>query len=261
MGMKLFYKLCLFVMLVTQLSANDLNSTTDFTPNYSFVNLNINYLDWNKVSEREAEKGDYVYFGLEGGAGWDDLNFYGFANVENPTHDYNDNKPNNLRFSGLGDIDIEIAHNFKLHFQDFALNGDDFYVNDFVFGVGYKVDTDFGLWFRPFVGFHHTYSSYYNGMNGYMAGWLFNYDFTMFSYKFNIFQWHEMEFCRKKSFYLDDDNQPTGDGASWGVNGAISAWIYLGESLALGTQYRYARNKLGSNTLQSAFIYSMKYYF
>lgn len=254
------YKVLIILFITVLLRAEDTN-TISFKPNYSYINVNMSYSDWSEKSENEAFKADYAYIGLEGGIGWNDVDFYGFLNIENPTHTYKEESCNNLRFSSFVDVDIEIKNNFKLHIQDFYLNGNSYYVNDFVVGIGYKLNTDFGLWFRPFVGVHHTHDTYYKGLNGYMGGWLFSYDFKIFSYKFNIYQWNEIEFERDKSFYLDENNQPIGDGESWGLNGAVSIWMYLNNSFAIGTQYRYVKNKQGSATYQSANIYTIKYSF
>lgn len=247
-------------ILLCSLEATE-TETYSFTPNYSFKNLNINYFDWNHASETESAQGDFSYVGIEGGFGYDNMDFYGFLDIENPTYTYDDDFPHDLRFSALADVDFEIANNWKLHIQDFALNSQSYYVNDFIVGVGYKLNTDFGFWIRPFVGVHHTYDTYYSGVNGYMGGWLLSYDFTLFEYNFNIFQWNEIEFARDKKFYLDADNQPVGDGASWGVNGALSLWLSLTDSFTVGTQYRYADNKLGTQNYLSAIIYTLKYNF
>jgi len=250
--MKIF--IFLFIIVCSSLSADGL------TPNYSFSNINLNYLDWSQNSEDESAKGDYSYIGLEGGAGWDRVDFYGFINLENPTRSYKEQSPNDLRVSSFVDLDIEMKNGFKFHIQDFVTKSDSFYANDFIVGFAYKLDTDIGLWFRPFVGLHQTNDTYFDGLNGYMGGWLFSYDFNLFHHKFNIFQWHEIEFKRDKSFYLDD-NVPIGDGASCGINGAISLWMKLNDTITTGLQYRYAKNKLGHDNYQSGIVYSVKYGF
>jgi hypothetical protein len=237
------------------------DSNTSLSPNFWYGNVNLNYFDWTKKAEDEGAKGDYSYFGFEGGAGWDRVEAYGFLNIENPLHRYDDATPQDLRFTAFCDVDTEIANNFKLHFQDYAFNSNSYYVNDFVLGFGYKFTTDFGLWFRPFLALHHTYDTYYKGLNGYMTGWLFNYDFKISKYKFTIFQWNEIEFDRKKSFYLSDTGVPVGDGASWGVNGALSFWFHVNKPFTVGVQYRYAKNKLGSQVYKAGTIYTVKYNF
>ena len=245
------YRFFIFLLLSVSLQA---------APNYWFGDVNLNYFDWDEHAENETAKGDFSYVGIEGGAGWNSVDAYGFLNIENPTHSYNDEAPRDLRFSAFCDVDVEIKNNFKFHFQDFALNSGSYYVNDFVLGIAYKLDTDFGLWFRPFLAIHHTYDTYYKGLNGYMTGWLFNYDFRMFDYNFSIFQWNEIEFGRDKEFYLDN-GKSVGDGASWGLNGAISFWMHLSKIFTVGVQYRYAKNKLGYKGRQAGTIYTLKYNF
>ena len=249
----------LFLFLFVPLFAQEKSST--FEPNYYFANVNINYLDWTNETQKQDTKDDFVYFGLEGGASWDEGDFYGFFNLENPFDKYSDENPHSMRFSTLANIDINIKNNFKFHVQNYHLHSDSFYVNDFVVGASYKYSSDFGLWLKPFVGAHFTNSTYYDGFNGYMTGWLFSYNFTLFSQDFNIFQWNEIEFAREKSFYKGDDGLPIGDGDSWGLNGAISAWWLINKSFSTGIQYRYADNKLGSPDYQSAMIYTARYHF
>jgi len=252
----MLFKSLLYFFLTTLLMAE-----SSYSPNFSYGNINVNYLDWSKKSENESYKGDFSYLGFEGGAGWSGAELYGFLNIENPTHSYSDDSPDELRFSSFIDLDIEIKNNFKFHIQNYALNSDPYYVNDFVLGLGYKFQSDFGVWFRPFIGIHYSYDPYYSDLNGYMGGWLFSYDFTILEYKFNLFHWNEIEFGRDKAFYLDDAGTPIGDGESWGLNGAVSLWVELSKHYTIGLQYRYADNKLGSPTYQSAAIYTFKYNF
>ena len=254
------YKILLMISLLISLNAMDDVNTT-FKPNYSFSNINLNYFDWTHYAENSSDKSDFSYLGFEGGVGWNSVDLYGFLNIENPTHTYNENSSDELRFSSLVDLDIEIKNSFKLHIQNFSLNSGSYYVNDFVLGIGYKYRTDYGLWVRPFVGVHHTYDTYYSGFNGYMGGWLLNYDFKLFEQKFSMFQWNEIEFGRDKNFYLNENHQAIGDGASWGLNGAISLWMHFTQNYTTGLQYRYAKNKLGSQNYQSGVIYTIKYNF
>ena len=254
-------KIIFFLLFSTLLLLAESDTNSSYKPNYWFANVNLNYFDWNRQAENEAFKGDYSYLGFEGGAGWSGVDSYGFLNIENPTQSYNNDAPRDLRFTAFFDVDIEMKNNFKLHFQDYALHSNSYYVNDFVVGFGYKVDTDFGLWFRPFLSIHHTYDTYYKGLNGYMTGWLFNYDFRIFNHNFTIFQWNEIEFGRHKEFYTDEDGQSVGDGASWGINGALSIWMHINTKFTVGLQYRYADNKLGSQLYQAGTIYTVKYNF
>ena len=227
---------------------------------YSFSNVSINYLDWSSSTKSKTSKEDFAYVTLEGGVGWDWGEFYGNVNLENPTKKYSDESPNELRYTAFGDFDINIKNGFKIHFQDFHLHSDTFYVNDFVVGASYKYESNFGLWIKPFIGVHYTNDTYFNGLNGYMGGWVFNYDFEMFNQKFSISQWNEIEFARDKEFY-ENDGEPIGDSKSYGLNGALSTWWHINDDITSGVQYRYANHKLGNIEYQSAFIYTFKYNF
>lgn len=219
---------------------------------YSFANVNINYLDWTTTTEEQTAQKDFEYLGVEGGIGWEGSDFYGFANVENFAKD--------ARYSSYGDLDIKIANGFRFHIQNFNLRGDTFSVNDFVVGASYKYQSNFGLWFKPFLGIHITNDTYFDGFNGYTTGWLLNHDFKIYEARFSLFQWHEIEFARTKEFY-EKEGVAIGDGKSYGLNGALSIWYYINEPLTLGLQYRYANNKLGNIGYQSALIYTLKYNF
>jgi len=248
----------LFLLIISSLYAQESSS---LKPNYYYANVNVNYLDWLSKTQELESKDDFLYFGVEGGANWDEGDFYGFLNLENPFQSYTDEDPHSLRFTAFADVDINIKNNFKIHIQDYHLHSESFYVNDFVVGASYKYMSDFGLWFRPFLGVHFTNDTYYDGFNGYMTGWLFSYNFKLFDQDFNIFQWNEIEFAREKDFYKADDGSRIGDSESWGLNGALSFWWLINKSFSTGLQYRYADNKLGSAEYQSAFIYTARYHF
>ena len=225
---------------------------------YSFANVGINYLDWTSTTQKQTSQEDFAYLSLEGGAGWDWGEFYGIANLENPTRSSED-APNDLRYTAFVDFDIKIVDGWRVHFQDYNLRSKDFFVNDFVVGGAYKYKNDSGFWIKPFLGAHFTNDTYFDGLNGYMTGWTFKYDFTLFEEKFALFQWNEIEFARKKSFYENSDGTPTGDGRSHGLNGALSVWWNMSNSFISGLQYRYAHHKLGSIEYQNAVVYTLKY--
>ena len=227
---------------------------------YSFTNVSINYLDWTAKTQTQTAQKDFEYVGAEGGIGWDWGDFYGFINIENPTKSYHDDS-NSLRYVAFGDFDINIKNDFKIHLQNFHSHSNSFYVNDFVVGLSYKYENDSGFWIKPFIGSHFTNDTYYSGFNGYMSGWVFNYNFNIHKEKFSLSQWNEIEFQRNKSFYTDGSGISTGDGKSYGLNGAVSLWWNTNKSFSNGLQYRYANHKLGNIEYQSAYIYSIKYIF
>ncbi|MFT7002964.1 MAG: hypothetical protein ACJAWW_000298 [Sulfurimonas sp.] len=250
----------LALLSYVSLNASD-ESTNSIKPLYSFMNTSVNYLDWDNSTENKTFHEDFSYLEVEGGAGWKWGEFYGFIDIENPTKSYNDKGPDNLRVAAKPILDIYLINGLALHIQDYYLTSENFYVNDIFTGLSYKYNSDFGLWIKLFIDTHYQNSTYYDGFNGYMAGWVFNYDFVLFKQKFSILQWHEIEFNRDKKYYQLDDGSTVGDGKSYGTNGALSAWWHINEKFTTGVQYRYADSKLGFNVYQSAIIYSLKYYF
>ena len=248
--------------LCSHSTLNALDKTSNkFKPLYSFINTSVNYLDWDNSTEGTTTQKDFAYLELEGGAGWTWGEFYGFIDIENPTKSYNNTPAYDLRIGAEAILDINLLGDLALHIQDYYLNSNTFYVSNLVTGFSYKYVSDFGLWIKPFIGAHYQDSTYYSGFNGYMAGWALNYDFKLFEQKVALFQWHEMEFNRDKEHYQLDNGMAIGDGKSHGINGALSAWWNINKKFTTGIQYRYAENKLGFESYQSAIIYSFKYNF
>ena len=256
--LKLFIiSLCTFSFT---LFANDATKNS-FSPNYTFIDTSVNYLDWSHSTQENTAQKDFVFLELEGGAGWDWGEFYGFMDIENPTHSYFDDPANDLRISLKPILDIYLVDKFALHIQNYYLKSDTFYVNNLVLGFSYKLQTDFGLWFTPFLGAHYQGSTYYSGLNGYMGGWVFNYSFSLFDQNFILFNWNEIEFARDKEGHELEDGTAIGDGKSYGINGALSFWWTYNTHITTGLQYRYAKYKLGSDEYQDGLIYSLKYYY
>jgi len=128
----------------------------------------------------------------------------------------------------------------------------EFFVNNAVFGLSYKINTDFGLWLRPFIGPNYQESTYFSGFNGYMAGWTFVYNIKIKEQKFSVSQWHEFTFERDEDDGYKDD---------LGTQGALAFWWYPIDEITTGVQYRYADSNLGEQSYQEALIYSLKYNF
>jgi len=239
--------LLLLTFLSTQIFANE-NSM--FTPNYSFKNVSINYLDWSQETEKNTFQEDFAYVEFEAGAGFDWGDFYMFFDIENPTKSYTQTPAQNMRFAFKPVLDINIANsNWSYHVQDYSLTSDTFFIHNFVNAVAYKYTTD-NFWIRPFLGVHYQESTYYSGFNGYMLGWTFLYNFTLKGEKFSLAQWHESTFQRDKSDYSED-----------GYQGALSAWYKATQNITLGMQYRYSYQDLGYSGYTTGLIYSMKYNF
>ena len=238
-----------------------------YVPDFTWSDLNVNYLDWSGGTENlngGARYADFWYAELEGGAGWSWGDFYFFTDLENPGKGFDAQKaPDDSRWVIKPILDINLApngdgwvKNLQLHIQDYYLYGDAFYVNNLVVGVGYKVLAK-NFFARPFVGFHHTKDKYNpSRWNGYMVGWVFNYDFTVAAQKFALSNWHEFEFGR------DDAYGDRGvDGGDWGVQGALVAWWHATKHITAGLQYRYAYQKLGQSGYIHGWIYTLKYNF
>ncbi len=235
-----------------------------FTPNYTFWDVSVNYLDWSSGTEQRAEGktnfSDFVYLELEGGAGWNWGEFYFFADLENPTKSW-DNVPTDDRRVVLKPIlDVKLGETgLYVHLQDYFLKSKTFFVNNLVPGIAYRYSTEH-FWIRPFIGPHFQESTFYDGFNGWMAGWVLAYDFRISGQKFSLTNWHEFEWGRDEEHYLFEGN-PVGDGRSHGLQGALALWWTPINEITAGVQYRYSNYKLGLDAYATALIYSLKYNF
>ncbi|MBF7052873.1 ion channel protein Tsx [Halomonas sp. KAO] len=238
------------------------------TPLWSFANVSANYLDWSSGSETRtasnAAKSDFVYLELEGGAGYSWGEFYGFLDFENPGNDRFDEDSggkDNFRTAAKVTTHLymgETPFSVYAHVYDFRDYGFEAREQDQILGLGYRHTFDNGLWFKPFLGAARVQSDGFTGMNGFMAGWVAGYDFSVLDQAFSLTQWHEQTFDR------DDDylrQNYIGDKAGEvGTNGALSLWWHPHRRLTAGVQYRYADNKLGTpGQYQNAMIYTLKF--
>ncbi|MBU1659268.1 hypothetical protein KKG72_09490 [bacterium] len=250
-----------FIYLFLFFSLASARSDSLFQTKYSFSNLSINYLSWTQATQERSFQKSFAYLEFEGGVGFEWGNVYMFTDIENPTHTENETPMNDRRYVFKPVLDVQIAKsNWYLYAQDYNLYSQSYYVSNFIAGISYKIQTD-ALLFQPFLAPHYQQSTYYSGMNGYMAGWLLNYKFKKNSENMSVSQWHEMEFARVKEHYLASDGSPVGDGKSYGIQGALSVWWHPSEDFTSGIQYRYALYKLGYNGYQDGFIYTLKYNF
>jgi hypothetical protein len=232
-------------------------------PLYKWGNMSFNYLDWTSGTTDRSGKTDFVYLELEGGAGWTWGEFYMFLDWENPGNSWSEPGPDDVRIVAKPILDIFLGGSdsgWTFHLQNYALYSKSFYVNNLVPAIAYKYASDKGFWIRAFIGPHYQGSTFYNGWNGWMAGWVAAYDFTIKEQKFTISQWNEFEFDRDEEHYLFN-GQPTGDGKSSGINGAIAAWWHPHKKVTVGLQWRYADHKLGYNGYQTGPIFTLKYNF
>jgi hypothetical protein len=241
------------------------NEKNWYSPNFTYWDVSVNYLDWSSDTEKRAEGktnfSDFVYLELEGGGGWDWGEFYFFTDIENPGKSWDNVPTDDLRFVIKPILDIKLGESdFYFHLQDYLLKSKTFFVNNLVPGIAYKFSMG-KFWIRPFIGPHYQRSTFYDGLNGYMAGWTMIYDFKIGDQKFTLSQWHEYEFKRDKEHYQLEDGTPVGDGRDSGTNGALAIWWHPIKEITAGLQYRYAIYKLGLNDNANAAIFSLKYNF
>ena len=243
------------VMAIVDRHAESKMEKNWYTPNFTFWDVSVNYLDWSSGTENRSIFTDFVYLELEGGAGWNWGEFYFFTDIENPTHDWDEPPTSDKRFVIKPILDIKLGEsNWYFHLQNYFLDSNGFNVNNLVPGVAYKHVSD-SFWIRPFAGPHFIHTNYNEGFNGWMAGWTFVYDFKIGDQKFSLSNWHEFEFGRKKEHYEG------GDGNDWGINGSLALWWHPIKEITAGVQFRYALYKLGVPSNVNAIIYSLKYNF
>ncbi|WP_341503092.1 outer membrane protein OmpK [Gallaecimonas sp. GXIMD4217] len=235
---------------------------------YGFANVSVNYLDWTDKAEERSRwndigvgyKSDFVYIEAEGGAGFTWGEVYGFFDWENPGRSVND-KPRHQRTATKGIIHVNLGEsNWNLYGHVYNFSESGFTDQNRVLGFSYDVNTDWGFWAKPFIGYHNQVDI---GSNGGMAGWVAGYNFELGGQKLSVINWHEFEFKRKKEyqgFNMGDTFFPT-NGKSTSHNGAVSVWWNATDALTLGLQYRYADHKLGTPDYHDAVIYSVKYNF
>lgn len=236
--------------------------SSKFKPLYKWGNMSFNYLDWTSGTTNRSGKEDFIYLELEGGAGWTWGEFYMFVDWENPGESWSEPSPDDVRIVAKPILDVKLGDKgWYFHLQNYYLGSDSFYVNNLVPGIAYKFQTENGFWIRPFIGPHYQNSTFYNGWNGWMAGWVVAYDFVIKEQKFTISQWNEFEFDRDEEHYQLDDGTPIGDGKSYGLNGAIALWWHPHKKVTAGLQWRYANHKLGSISYQTGGIFTLKYNF
>ncbi|MFI3245314.1 MAG: outer membrane protein OmpK [Ferrimonas sp.] len=234
---------------------------------YGFADVNINWLDWSKRTERNSDgfKEDFYYLELEGGAGFDWGELYMFFDSEN-TFNGNDTRGSNSNtFKGNNSFriasKIAVGYNLKYNLQAYAQNyyvmGSGFYDSMTVMGLRYNFFTDTGFWAKPFLGINYTRNDTWSGINGGTLGWVFGYDFIAWEQPFSLSNWNEMEFGRSNDYSGSGPNR-----RSFGLNGALALWWHLPQSpLTVGVQYRYFENKLAQDGYGEGVIYTIKYNF
>ncbi|RJY07131.1 ion channel protein Tsx [Parashewanella spongiae] len=242
---------------------------------YGFMDVSLNYLDWSDKAEDRSNNGfggakeDFFYLEIEGGAGYDWGDVYGFVDFENPQNTNTSERDfsgapvtDSFRIAAKGSIAYNIGKsnwNAYGHIYSLTVGGEGFFDQNIVVGASYDINTESGFWMKPFLGLHYenqTFSG--SGFNGYMAGWVLGYNFKAMGQDFMVSQWHETEFAREDQFRGNGTEHTL---KSVGQNGAVALWWNMTPKFTTGIQYRYADNKLGTAAYHDAIIYTAKYNF
>ncbi|WP_062260110.1 outer membrane protein OmpK [Endozoicomonas arenosclerae] len=229
-------------------------STANAEYQYGFSNVSISRLDWSDGTEERTAGGkkDFTYLELEGGAGFDWGEIYGFIDLENPHKSNKEDDGDGRRVAMKGTMRLNLGDTgFNLYGQVYDLSTDGFNEQNRVVGFGYNFAQG-SFFFKPFIGLHNAQTTYFSGNNGYMLGWVLGYGFKAFGEDFMVTNWHETEFNRDEDY---------AEGKETGQNGAVSLWWNATDTITAGLQYRYADDKLGADTYQNAMIYTLKYNF
>ncbi|MGB0895257.1 MAG: outer membrane protein OmpK [Parashewanella sp.] len=244
---------------------------------YGFMSASVNYLDWTEKAEsrtnpaeegRGGHKADFFYLELEGGAGYDWGDVYGFVDFENAQNintserKFKGTVPRSFRIAAKGSIAYNIGKtnwNAYGHIYSLTVARGGFFDQNVVLGTSYDINTDSGFWMKPFIGLHYENHQFAgSGFNGYMAGWVLGYNFKAAGQDFMVSQWHETEFAREDQFRGTNGKRRLD---KMGHNGAVSLWWNATKSFTAGIQYRYADQKLGTATYHDAVIFTAKYNF
>ncbi|MBU2706505.1 ion channel protein Tsx [Zooshikella marina] len=226
---------------------------------YSFGNVSINYLEWDADTEVKTgnTKEDFSYLEIEGGAGFNWGEVYGFYDFEE--WDKNSDKH---RFFGKGNVRYFLGdQGWHLFGQVSDFRTKDFDETNTFLGIGKSFNFSNGLWLKAHAAIHHSFQSdkygSFDGHNGYQLGVVWGKDFSALGQNFTVAQWHEYDFMRDDDYMASHDGSPN----TSGYNGAISGWWHITDHFDVGVQYRYADDYLGSPTYQNGTILSLKYNF
>jgi hypothetical protein len=216
---------------------------------HGFVDVNINHLDWTRGTEEKSHKRDFNYLELEGGGNFNWGELYGFFDLENF-----DKSGSDMRTAAKGAINAYLFNTaLSVYAQVYNFTMVGFSEQNRVVGLSYSLSGT-SWWFKPWIGFHDVIETFYSGRNGYMGGWTVGYMFKILGQNFMLSDWHEWEFDRNARYAARN-------GASSGINGAASVWWNETHGIALGFQWRYAQNKLGTPGTIGAVISTLRYTF
>lgn len=242
------------------LAATPQTESVDWTPNWQFSSVSLNKLDWssNTTTTRGQHLKDFTFLEVEGGAGWNWGDVYGFLDVEDFA---NYRSEQDIKLSAKYSVNVYTSiPDVSLYHQVSVVESKDFDTLDAVVGLSYRTNV-MGVKFAPFAGIQYSshdadWQSNFSGMNGYMIGWSAAYDFTVRQEKFSVTNWHETTVGRTHE-YLKASNEVK----ELAQNGAVALWWHPTRHLSTGVQYRYGDNKIGVHGNVNAVIYTIKYNF
>lgn len=242
--------------LAAAIIAAGFSTTASADYQYGFGNVSINYLDWSSGTESRAKKKDFMFLELEGGAGFSWGEVYGFFDLENPHKNNEESDGNGRRTAMKGTMRYYLGNTgFNLYGHIYDVDTADFSEQNRLVGVGFNYQNANFFW-KPFLAINNTNKTgnfdHFSGYNGLVAGWVMGYGFKLAGQDFMFSNWHEYEFDRDKQYH---------DGKKDGNNGAAALWWNANEKITAGIQYRYADDKLGSNSYQNGLVYTLKYNF
>ncbi|MTI14198.1 outer membrane protein OmpK [Sansalvadorimonas verongulae] len=254
------HKLVATLALSASFAAGTATAGSITEPVWSFANVSINHLDWSTGTEQRTgnngnRKEDFNYLEVEGGAGYNWGEIYGFYDIENPGRKRENEDGKEKRIATKGTMHYYLGDSlFSLYAQVYHFNSKPFYETNTVVGLGYRYSNGSGFWIKPWIGGHYVDSDNgYSGTNGIMAGWVLGYNFKAMDQDFMITNWHETEFLRASKYKRVNGNL--------GMNGAVALWWNASQHISAGVQYRYANKKLGFDGNNNAMIYTLKYNF
>lgn len=228
---------------------------------YGFANIYSDYLTWTNGTQGfngidvSTDRDDHVTLGAEGGAGFSWGEIYGFYEYEK-INEGSEKRSQAAKFS----MHYKLVGNTTLYAQiyDFTENSGAFDEQNRVLGFGFLGLTGENYWFKPWVGLHDVTAGAANanadrdasGLNGGMLGWSAGFRFDLARQPLLITNWNEIEFARNDAYKLSQHNGS-------GLNGAVSLWYDINETVYTGFTYRYFANKLGVDGYGDALIFRL----
>ncbi|MCG7499499.1 hypothetical protein MHO82_21775 [Vibrio sp. Of7-15] len=221
---------------------------------YGFGSMYVDQQMWDQGFENGKSISDrnQLVLGIEGGAGFDWGQIYGFYDYEGV-----DRSGDDRGASTKGTIHYNLTESgVSLYAQVYNTDTDSgFHEQNRVLGLGYTGLKGDGWAFTPFVGAHQINTvGGISGSNGGMLGWVGFYNTDFAGQNFTFSTWGEYEFNR-------NDEYAAAQGGKEGLNGSFNAMWNVTEDWSTGVLYRFTHNKLGRDDYGDLLIYRVQYNF